>query len=59
MEAVAYLAADGDTLVNLASRQQETVCALRLSLLVPWFEPGEPLPVGARCCCLRGGTWVA
>jgi len=30
MQAVDYLVADGDTLANLASRQQETVSALRL-----------------------------
>ena len=30
MESVHYLVADGDTLASLASRQQETVSALRL-----------------------------
>ncbi len=47
MEAVDYLVADGDTLANLASSQQETVSALRLfNLQLARYPASAPLPAG-------------
>ena len=47
MQAVDHLVADGDTLANLASRQQETVSALRLfNLQLARYPASAPLPAG-------------
>jgi phage tail protein X len=47
MEAVPYLVADGETLTNLASSQQETVSALRLfNPQLARYPASAPLPAG-------------
>jgi hypothetical protein len=47
MQAVSYLVADGDTLANLASRQQETASALRLfNPQLARYPASAPLPAG-------------
>ena len=47
MQPVHYLVADGDTLANLASRQQETVSALRLfNPQLARYPASAPLPAG-------------
>ena len=48
MQSVPYLVAEGDTLANLASRQQETVSALRLfNPQLARYPASAPLPAGA------------
>ena len=47
MQSVPHLVADGDTLANLASRQQETVSALRLfNPQLERYPASAPLPAG-------------
>ena len=47
MESVPYLVADGDTLANLASREMETVSALRLfNLQLARYPASASLPAG-------------
>ena len=47
MQSLPYLVADGDTLANLAGRQQETVSALRLfNPQLARYPASAPLPAG-------------
>ena len=58
MKSVSYLVAEGDTLANLASRQQETVSALRLfNPQLARYPASAPMPAGVTIQ-LPVGSWV-
>ena len=58
MQSDPHLLAEGDTLANLASRQQETVSALRLfNPQLARYPASAPLPAGVTIQ-LPVGSWV-
>ena len=58
MQSDSHLLAEGDTLANLASRQQKTVSALRLfNPQLVRYPASAPLPAGVTIQ-LPVGSWV-
>jgi uncharacterized protein len=58
MQSYSHLLAEGDTLANLASRQQETVSALRLfNPQLARYPASAPMPAGVTIQ-LPVGSWV-
>ena len=58
MQSYSHLLAEGDTLANLASRQQETVSALRLfNPQLARYLASAPMPAGVTIQ-LPVGSWV-
>ena len=58
LQSYSHLLAEGDTLANLASRQQETVSALRLfNPQLARYPASAPMPAGVTIQ-LPVGSWV-